>query len=138
MKILFTVFGNPKAQKRHRTGKGYNYDPSESDKADFLAMAIEHKPDHPANNTGILMNLAFFMPRPKYHFNSKGEVKDRYKYIGHLKTPDCDNLAKMVIDALAGIYYRDDSLITSLHIEKVYSYQPRTEVAITYAEGGVK
>ena len=137
MKIQFTVYGNPKAQKRHRTGKGHNYDPSESDKADFLAMARDRKPASPLVNQGIKVGLAFFMPRPKYHFNSKGEVKERYAYIAHTKTPDVDNLAKMVLDALKGTYWHDDAMITSLLTEKVYSHKPRTEVYVVWdAEKG--
>lgn len=41
------------------------------------------------------------------------------------KKPDCDNLAKSVLDALNGIAYNDDSQITSLHVVKEYGTQPK-------------
>ena len=142
MKIQFTVYGNPKAQKRHRDRKGGHgkYDPSASDKGDFLAMCIKHKPERPIVKQGVLLWLNFFMPRPDYHFNSKGEVFERYKDIPHIKIPDCDNLAKFVKDALAGVYWHNDSLIVKLTVEKQYSPNPRIEVCVVWddAEGGGK
>lgn len=46
------------------------------------------------------------------------------------KKPDCDNLAKIVLDALNGIAYNDDSQITSLHIVKEYGIQPKVIIEL--------
>ena len=37
------------------------------------------------------------------------------------KKPDCDNIAKSILDALNGIAYDDDSQIVSLDVTKLYS-----------------
>lgn len=37
------------------------------------------------------------------------------------KKPDCDNIAKSILDALNGIAYDDDSQIVELSVSKVYS-----------------
>jgi Holliday junction resolvase RusA-like endonuclease len=47
------------------------------------------------------------------------------------KKPDCDNIAKAVLDALNGIAYYDDSQVVTVTVEKLYSDTPRVEVEIT-------
>jgi Holliday junction resolvase RusA-like endonuclease len=46
------------------------------------------------------------------------------------KKPDCDNIAKIVADALNGIAYYDDKQIVVNIVEKCYSEEPRVEVTI--------
>lgn len=44
--------------------------------------------------------------------------------------PDCDNILKVVFDALNGVAYTDDKQIISAEIYKIYSADPRLEVTI--------
>lgn len=44
--------------------------------------------------------------------------------IMHTKKPDCDNMAKIVLDALNDIAYHDDSQIVDLRIKKQYGENP--------------
>lgn len=46
------------------------------------------------------------------------------------KKPDCDNIVKIICDALNGIAYKDDAQIVSVSIEKRYSVMPHIEVAL--------
>lgn len=46
------------------------------------------------------------------------------------KKPDCDNIAKIILDALNDIAYEDDKNIVNLKVEKYYSDIPRVEVQI--------
>lgn len=46
------------------------------------------------------------------------------------KKPDCDNIIKIICDALNGIAYKDDAQIISVSIEKRYSVMPSVEVAL--------
>lgn len=48
--------------------------------------------------------------------------------------PDLDNVAKVILDALNGIAYHDDSQVSRLLIEKRYAEEPRVEVMIEYVE----
>lgn len=50
------------------------------------------------------------------------------------KKPDCDNIAKIILDALNGILYPDDSQITMLLVSKRYSENPRVEVTLENAK----
>lgn len=42
-----------------------------------------------------------------------------------LKKPDLDNIAKIILDALNGIAFVDDSQICELYVTKFYSTKPR-------------
>ena len=48
----------------------------------------------------------------------------------HIKKPDCDNIAKIVLDALNHIAFNDDSQITDLVIRKRYGENPNVIIAI--------
>ena len=49
-------------------------------------------------------------------------------YTPYDKRPDCDNLAKSILDALNGLAYKDDKQITYLSIEKLYGEENKIEV----------
>lgn len=51
------------------------------------------------------------------------------------KKPDCDNVAKIILDALNKIAYVDDSQVVELIVYKWYSLEPRVEVEISKIEG---
>lgn len=51
-------------------------------------------------------------------------------YIRPTKKPDCDNLGKIICDALNGIAFHDDSQIVELTIDKYYSSAPEVRVSI--------
>ena len=46
------------------------------------------------------------------------------------RKPDCDNIAKIICDALNGVAYRDDAQIVSITIEKRYAAIPGVEIRI--------
>lgn len=134
--ISFVVFGEPKAQKRHRstrTGTGIrNYDPSAADKQDFKWMAYQNKPTTPFEGA-LRVDISFFFSRPKSHYGtgSKSHVLKPNAPNWHIARPDRDNLDKGVLDALKGVFWKDDSIICSGEISKKYSLNPRVEVTIT-------
>ena len=48
----------------------------------------------------------------------------------HIKKPDCDNIAKICLDALNSIAFNDDSQITDLIIRKRYGEIPNVIIGI--------
>jgi Holliday junction resolvase RusA-like endonuclease len=52
---------------------------------------------------------------PKYRTN-EGLIGDPV-----IKKPDADNIAKLVLDALNGVAYKDDSQVFSIEVEKVWA-----------------
>lgn len=49
------------------------------------------------------------------------------------KKPDCDNIIKIVCDALNGLAYKDDAQIVHISLKKKYATAPRVEVSLTEA-----
>lgn len=128
MVIEFTVYGNPKSLKRHRTTKtGHTYDPSASEKKDFLAQAIQHRPSMPLS-VPVSLSIAAVFARPKRHFTKKGLRPDAETW--YTQTPDSDNLVKFVGDALNGIFWKDDCCICQGSFSKQYGDAPCVTVRI--------
>ena len=52
------------------------------------------------------------------------------------KKPDADNIAKVVLDALNGVAYRDDSQVVRLAVEKEYGEEAGLRVRISEIDTG--
>lgn len=59
----------------------------------------------------ITITLMFMLPAPK-------KTKRRYP----TTKPDIDKLSRAILDALTGVWYKDDSQVVKLEAEKVYTY----------------
>jgi Holliday junction resolvase RusA-like endonuclease len=137
--IIFEVLGEPQAQMRHRhfqRGKFRGtYDPSQDKKNDFLSIIQEKAPKQPLDGA-ILLNVVFYMGRPKGHYRS-GKNSDMLKDDApewHTSKKDLDNMVKFITDAMNGIFYRDDSQISWIDAQKMYSERPRTIISIKTLE----
>ena len=119
--ITFFVPGEPKGLKRHRTGKFGTYDPSKGDKADFLILAMENKPKRPYE-CALSVTIRAYFTRPKSHYGTGKNATKTKKGIPvfHAKKPDADNVSKFVLDALNGVFWRDDSQVAELTVLKCY------------------
>lgn len=65
-----------------------------------------------------------FMPPESLSKNKKTALL----FTPYDKKPDCDNLAKAILDSLNGLAYKDDKQITYLSIEKIYGLENKIEV----------
>ena len=135
--ISFTVYGAPfgKGRPRH-TRHGRTYTPAKTAKAEnnFRAQAIPHKPPQPIPKpVGVVLHLRFVFAVPASWSKRKtaaalaGEIR-------HTTTPDADNLAKLVEDAMNGIFWADDSQVWALSAVKGYGDTPRTEVKMSWGD----
>lgn len=127
--ISFFVPGHAKGQPRPRafakrfghvwTARVYDPGTAEGWKACVALAAKDHlrgKLPGP-----LMLTLEFRMARPKAHRKSNGLLRpDAPVY--HTSTPDADNLAKAVLDALTQLgAWEDDALIAELHVRKTYA-----------------
>lgn len=134
--IRFTVYGQPRPQSRPRFYRRGNfvgtYDKDKDDKKNFAQVSSEYSPHKPFEGA-VIVTIDFYLKRPKGHYGT-GRNKDRLKPSAptkHIKKPDIDNFGKLVIDALTGLFYVDDSQIIELNISKQYdNLDPRTEIKI--------
>lgn len=83
--------------------------------------------------------IAYFkIPKQHYRYHKRTNTTDLDKEgelmkqgkVRPLKTPDCDNIAKICLDALNDIAYPDDSQITTILVMKFYSEEPRVEITL--------
>lgn len=147
-RLNFTVRGKPIPQKRHRhliNARVRTYDPSKKDKKDFLSECVKQLNDklnrsnytliNPLKHDGYIeVHIDFCMPIPKSTSKKqRNEMMDFVTY--HTKRPDIDNLAKFVLDALGGFFWKDDSMVSRLSLHKVYDLDPKTELTIHYLHG---
>ncbi len=116
--IQFSIPGEPQPQARHRKGKGGNmYDPSAQAKKYFGILAMQQRPEEPFDFP-VAVTIGFFFEA------KKGEEG------WHTKKPDIDNCIKFALDALNGIYWKDDSFVVQVTATKRYSDKPGIEIAI--------
>ena len=155
--VRFVVRGKPLPLSRHRTNRGFVYNPSAKPQAAFRQVVKDILSEFSKNNSDerernvaeyqkplfaererLAMKLVFRMNRPKNHFinNKIGEGRLRESAPKWLvsKKVDVDNLSKFVMDSLNGITYDDDQQVVSLSAIKVYDsdgeFQGATEVSI--------
>ncbi len=135
--IQFTVFGTPKALKRHRNatlkdGSKIQYDPSADDKKSFLDQALNYKPEFPIESP-LSIELRLFFLRPNSHFRTgkhAGQIKSSAPKHMVVK-PDLDNIIKFILDSLNGIFYKDDNQVYRIFAIKLYTDKtPRSEIII--------
>jgi Holliday junction resolvase RusA-like endonuclease len=125
MTLTFFASGLPKGQPRVRAtrrGKFAGvYDPGTADrwKANVREAASQHMPPAPFAGP-IRAELVFTLPRPKAHFLKAGLRPNAP--LRHISTPDADNLAKAVLDALGDMqaFWGDDSQVCELRVSKLY------------------
>lgn len=67
----------------------------------------------------VKVYILFHMPRPKYHFDSKGKLKWDAPH-WHTKAPDKDKLERAVFDGLQPFVVKNDALICSGGSNKIY------------------
>jgi Holliday junction resolvase RusA-like endonuclease len=80
----------------------------------------------------LLLELTFWMPRPKGHYGSgknAGKIRGSAPRFPTVK-PDLLKLARAVEDALTGIVYRDDAQIATEVLQKAYGEPARVEVRV--------
>ena len=65
----------------------------------------------------ISATINCYFPIPKSVSKKKRVAMDGAFYT---KKPDCDNIAKIILDALNGIAYDDDSQVAMLNVVKLY------------------
>lgn len=75
------------------------------------------------------LTVRAIMPIPK---SATKKVKEKMSsfVIKPTVKPDCDNILKLVADALNGIAYDDDKQIVRMTVTKVYGETPHTEIYI--------
>jgi len=127
--IKLIIPGEPIAKGRPRVCKFGTFTPVKSVNYETLIkeLFIISKQEQEQGMLSATIKCYFTIP------NSAGKKKIlgiESGLIRPTKRPDTDNLAKICLDALNGLAYKDDSWIVDLYVSKYYSRTPRVEITI--------
>jgi Holliday junction resolvase RusA-like endonuclease len=118
--MVFEVLGKPQGKARPRfTRGGHTYTPT--------ATALYEKAVTRAflQAKGVILDgevravITAYYPIPK---STSKKKKDEMLsgIVRPTKKPDCDNIAKIILDALNKVAYKDDSQVVELVVNKMY------------------
>ena len=135
-KICFTVPGKPKGKDRPRfnTKTKHTYKTSSTRAYENDVKRVAKKffdNEHAETEKPVKVEIKAFYAIPKSTSKKMREAMLDKKIIPTIK-PDCDNIAKVILDSINGIAYKDDKQVADLKVEKFYSDVPRVEVSIYY------
>lgn len=124
--MKFTIPGEPVGKARPRVTKWGVHTPEKTVNYENLVKVLYNGTLHEGY---VAMTVIAYYAIPKSASKKKAEQM-RSGEIRPTKKPDCDNVLKIIADALNGIAYKDDAQIIRATVEKWYSDVPRVEVEI--------
>ncbi|WP_167957941.1 RusA family crossover junction endodeoxyribonuclease [Anaerosporobacter faecicola] len=142
MTIDFTIPGNPQGKARARTFYNTRVKHMSSITPEKTVLyenliktrcleALEHQTLPFTIFEGPLdVTIKCFFAPPK-STSKKVRKKMLDSEILPTKKPDIDNICKVVLDALNGIAYKDDTQVVQLQMEKLYNDEPYVRVWIS-------
>lgn len=124
--MIFTVEGKPQGKARARTfynkrmGKMQSITPIQTKSyEDLIRWSYKAAGGKYLGEKVLQVDIRAFYPIPKAF--SKAKINDAIN--GDLRPttkPDCDNIIKVVLDALNGVAYYDDNQVVSVSCNKYY------------------
>lgn len=132
--MWFMIPGEPRGKGRPRRGQWSMYTPKETTQYERLVRICYQNAGLGLLTGEIEMEVMACYGIPK---SKPKRVKEQMTagVIRPTKKPDCDNVLKIIFDALNQVAYADDKQIVAATIRKVYSDQPRVEVVLRSRDG---
>ena len=126
MRIEFDVPGEPRGKERHRTGKYGIYTPSKTVKYEkeiqknfrpkWLFKSVV--PFSAKQPLAVVIKAYYKIPKTA---SKADRAKMQNNQLLPTKKPDADNIAKVVMDALNGVAWKDDAQVVYLRVMKFYA-----------------
>lgn len=120
-----------KARPRMNTYTGKAYTPTKTKNYEYLvkqSFLLKYPNAEVLEGRASVSILALFQV-PK-STSKKNSEKMLNKQISPTKKPDIDNIAKIVLDALNKLAYKDDTQVVDLNIVKAYADRERLIIKI--------
>lgn len=139
MRFKFTVPGEPVGKGRPRVVRRgaftQTYTPEKTASYENLVkLEFQRQGGRMLGDGPVSMRISAVYGIPK----SASKRKREYMAGGIIRPtrkPDCDNVAKLIADALNGLAYRDDSQVVAMTVEKWFGEDPRVDVEIREVPG---
>ena len=135
--MIFTVEGKPQGKARARTfydkkvGKMRSVTPEQTKSyEDLIRWSYKAAGGQYMGEKVLQVSIRAFYPIPSSFSKKKrdaalcGEIRPTTK-------PDCDNVIKVVLDALNGVAYYDDKQVVYVCCNKFYADQGSLRISIT-------
>ena len=136
MKIIeFYIYGVPVPEGRARftkTGRAYTPEKTRAwkKKVHLAALEVAMRAELLGPLSGALrMTLDFSLPIPP-SWSKRKQDQASGQFLRPTSKPDCDNLAKAVMDGCNEVLYFDDAQIVALSIRKRYGLVPHVCVIL--------
>lgn len=141
MNLTFTIPGEPTAQGRPRFSthggfvKAYDPEKSRNYKAYVKLLASEAMQNIGLTLTELPLGVEIITDVGIPASKSKKFKEQALNGLQlPIKKPDVDNVAKIILDSISGIVYKDDKQIVKLTVSKKYSDTPKVEVKVYNVE----
>lgn len=125
--MIFRVIGKPQGKARARTfynkkmGRMQSVTPEQTKSyEDLIRWSYKDAGGEYLGEKTLKVNIRAFYEIPKSFSKKKKELAFAYKLRPTTK-PDCDNIIKVVLDALNGVAYYDDKQVLEVSCEKYYN-----------------
>ena len=92
----------------------------------FLLKYPRYKPFE--GRVQVEINALFEVPKSTKKADKELMLSNQ---INPTKKPDIDNIVKIILDAMNGIAFKDDTQITKLNVEKTYSTPEKVQIKIS-------
>ena len=119
----FIIHREPKGKQRVRvTRSGHAYTPNDTTTYEGIVRSeywTKYQDVKPFLGP-VRVSIVAFYEIPSSWSNRKKEQAAKME-IMPTKKPDCDNVAKMICDALNGCAYKDDAQVVNLNVLKAYT-----------------
>jgi len=126
--------GQPRPRTYHTGGRVITHSPHTAYYSRIMTAAVREKMQRGAfptdGNIAIVADIYFAVPASL----RKKEKVARLRRLYHTQKPDCDNLAKTILDALvAGRLITDDRQVASLCVIKRWAEKHDTQIEIVWS-----
>jgi Holliday junction resolvase RusA-like endonuclease len=136
------LYLNPLPQARHRNSGNRTYDPNAEQKLVLQNLVLDSLNERsaiqittdmlPLTSSYVSVEMTFFISRPDCHFvnrnRSSNQIRHDYQDAMPTTSGDIDNYAKLFLDVLDGIFYRNDRDVVQIKATKFYCVEPRGRI----------
>lgn len=134
--MKFTIPGEPTGKARPRVTKWGTHNTEKTILYENLVKMCYQEQCKRYTEKALKVTIAVYYSIPKSTAKKNIELMLNGQ-IHPCKKPDIDNVAKIILDALNGIAYKDDTQVISLVVGKFYSNQANVKVEITEVETNI-
>ena len=130
MKII--IPGEPRGKQRPRFNRktGTTYTPTETAQYEEMVRLIAKAAYHCKPIEGPVQVMVTGMYKIPESTTKERRRKMQLGLVFPEVKPDIDNVAKIILDALNGIVYKDDKQVVELAVKKFYDTSPRVIVEV--------